>query len=134
MKTTSKNVNLVIATNSDVPQATSKQLQSIWGSMKNIVAAYHHQTPMQGKVPPKSSINSKMHDQLIYFAQMCFSYSFQKWRKRVNGKLSFFKDIPYSDLPKTDPFIKMREHVCRLIEVYASSTAEVGKPNEKVVG
>lgn len=134
MEASPGSVNFMIATNSDVPQATTaKQLQDIWQSLKSITAETSRQAPTKEneKTPRKSSVSCTVRDQLTNFARLCLSYSFQKWRKRVNGKLAFFKEIPYSDLPRTHPFIKVRGYIRRLFEVYASSTAEIGEPSDK---
>lgn len=111
----------MIATNSDVPQVMTEHL------------AIHSRD--RSHIPPSNIAEDvDQHHGLGSTIRFCANVPLlflPEMEETDRWKLSSFKDFPCNELSRTSPFIKTREHVRRLCEVYASSAAETGKLTEK---
>src|SRR5436305_2230154 len=105
-----KSIELIVVSNTDVPDSTLAHVQEIWKTLKRISTLCHkdrHLNPEDDT--PSQRIND---DQILKFLrkfqQLCLEFSFSKLQKRINDKFPRFSAIDINNLDPSYPFQEVR--------------------------
>ncbi|KAI9930148.1 hypothetical protein MW887_011958 [Aspergillus wentii] len=116
---------LFIANNDEVEDETQRHLGDMWRLMQAMASVYRQNLLDSEK-------DSELEDLSHRFSELCLNFSFDKWKHRLNSKLSALLSISIVDLPDTDPFLAARQHILGLALLYTRENAKIGKPEDRV--
>ena len=128
-----QSVELIIAGNEDLPEATITHLNKVWGLLKEITALHDEldPRPMGDNNSPTKYPNDPRYTRLrnrLY--QSCMDFTFERFKYRVNSKYPRLTAVDTTGLHPSHSFFKMRSGIAALERVYTRKRgARIGRPS-----
>jgi hypothetical protein len=111
-----QSVELIIAGNEDLPEATIIHLNKVWGLFKEITALHNELDPRpvgDNNSPTKYPTDPRLHDR---FYQICMDFTFERFKYRVNSKYPQLIAVDTTGLDPSHSFFKAElQHLSRSI-------------------
>lgn len=124
-------IEFIIATNEDVPSATSSHIASIWTSLQQISKRYYELYPGQN-ASTQVIKDDQLRSQLYDFNRQCIEFSFKRLQKRVNSRFPDFARIDRDKSSEDHPFRRVHASILGLEAMFTREQGAVfGKPHNQ---
>lgn len=128
-----KQVEFIIANDSEVLSGAEDHLRDIWTPMAAISTRCGEVYPNGRQLPSNNKITDPvLTAHLSHLQWMCLGFSFERVKKCVNSRFDRFKAIKMKDLNPNHPFICVQEIILAIEGLFTrESGALFGKPMRK---
>jgi hypothetical protein len=123
-----RSIELIIASNANVPDPTVAHLQKIWETLQQISTLCHPLSPL-AETPPQMAEGAQISDLCAKLIQHCLEFSFSRLQKRINKNFHHFSAIKLDNPDPEHLFIPVQENVEVLENIFTRyKGARFGKP------